>query len=174
MALHTRTHSTHTHTGTCTPTCMQLNTPSQSCSVSCQANVLNENFLTKITSINQLTCKQHTCRHTHAHTHTVHTPIQLESAAFHTYLYAPWPASCVLCPRTVIANFAHVSSTSFAKLKVKTCPKLLPPFLFLSPSFSLSLFPTYSKFLAYQRNTSASQDVCQLPDAFALVSCEIN
>lgn len=110
---------------------------------------------------------------TYTRTHT-HTPIQLESAAFHTYLYAPWPASCVLCPRTVIANFAHVSSTSFAKLKVKTCPKLLPPFLFLSPSFSLSLFPTYSKFLAYQRNTSASQDVCQLPDAFALVSCEIN
>lgn len=92
MALHTLTHSTHTHTGTCTPTCIQLNTPSQSCSVSCQANVLNENFLTKITSINQLTCKQHTCRHTHAHTHTYTVRERCLS-------YIPVRTlACVLCP----------------------------------------------------------------------------
>lgn len=115
--------------------------------------MLNKNFLTKIMSINQLTRKQHSRSHVdtdtlYTHSHTIgECCLLLHNIPVCTL-------ACVLCAGSVIANFAHVSSTSFAKLKVKTCPKFLPGI----PISTLPLF----HFLLYVswlgKDSSASRD----------------
>lgn len=85
-------------------------THSRSSPLACHQNVLNGNFLTKITNINQLTCKQHTFY-----------------TQFLPYTWTPWcqhllcPMSYVLCPMCLVSSVSCMLSQT---LHMSSAPHL--------------------------------------------------